>query len=67
MNMLEHWAEVLDDRERLEVFLDWLVGAGHIPPRFHSGQEAALDSFFGIDRSQLDKERRELLALTRDA
>lgn len=61
-SMLDLWADIVEDRRMVEDFLDWLVEAGHEPPRFHSGREAALDAFFGIDRRLLDKERRDLLA-----
>lgn len=65
MPMLEKWAEKLEERDLLDYFLDWLVAHGHQPPWFHSGREAALDAFFEIDRLQLDRERRELLAQVR--
>lgn len=64
-NMLDRWAESVDERTKLEDFLDWLPNAGHTAPRFHSGREAALDAYFGIDRTQLEAERRILLAACR--
>lgn len=60
--MLDLWATSLDARTAIEDFIDWLISAGHTQPRFHSGQEAALDAYFGINRAQLDRERRDLLA-----
>lgn len=50
MNMLDLWARTVTERTAIEEFLDFLQVEGHQPPRFHSGKEAALDKFFGIDR-----------------
>lgn len=59
--MLDRWAETLDERTAIESSLETLYTSGHEPPRFHSGREAALDAYFGIDRKQLEVERRQLL------
>lgn len=65
--MLERYASERHNRGMIEDFLDGLVSAGHIQPVFHSGREAALDKFFAIDRVQLEKERRQIIAACREA
>lgn len=64
--MVEKWAAAKNEREAIEDFLGGLSVNGHQPPLFHSGREAALDAYFGIDRNQLERERRQLLAAVRE-
>lgn len=63
--MLDRWAEIVEERSAIEEFLNWLPGAGHESPGFHSGKQAALDVYFGIDRARLEAERQEVLGQVR--
>ena len=58
--MLERWAARLDDRRTITEFWEWLNG-DNWPDEVDLDIEKALDQFHGIDRAQLDRERRELL------
>jgi len=63
---LNHWAERLDEREAIESFLDWAQSQGLATIRFAYSRSDVLDHYHKIDRVQLEKARRELLARTRE-
>ena len=58
--MLNKWAATQDDRRTIIEFWEWLNG-DEWPDDVDLDIERALDKFHGIDRAQLDRERRELL------
>jgi hypothetical protein len=64
LKAIEAWDSSVEARATIGDFLDWMTTdeEGHAL-RFAGGREAALDRYFGIDRQQLEAERRELLRL----
>jgi hypothetical protein len=69
---LDKWAAAIDDRCKLEDFLDWL-GEQRIEPcqwtekarwpmPMAEGRVGLLNRYFGIDAKRLDEQRRALLA-----
>jgi hypothetical protein len=65
--MLDRWASKQDDRKVIAEFFEWLVRTAADTAPEDVDIERALDNFHGIDRAELDRERRELLADARDA
>jgi len=61
--MLDRWADKLSERKAIAEFWEWLEsgtqGAGSIDD---VDIEKTLDQYHGIDKSALDRERRELLS-----
>lgn len=68
---LDHWADVCDDHSKITEFVDWLrdhkiVFESEVGDfdRLMTPRDL-IDAFFGVDRRELDKERRELLESAR--
>lgn len=68
--MLAHWADVAQDHATVLAFLEWLeteYGIGLDYDNVSSDKPAPLDrsklvdEFFGVDRAQLEADRRALL------
>ena len=59
LQMLDRWAEKLGERRMISEFWEWLTE--HDSNAMSVDIEVALDNFHGIDRVQLERERRELL------
>lgn len=63
---LDRWAEDCHARSEIEDFLDWLPGSGRGSVHWKQGtRAAALDEYFGVNRSVLESARRKLLAEVR--
>ena len=61
-SMLDQVARYKDERKHIADFWQWLVDRGHEGSMFFEiNVDLALDIYHGIDRKQLDDERRALL------
>lgn len=68
--MMSLWSQRMDERQTLQEFWEWLLAQRESQPAFMSGSgdvldvriEDALDAYHGIDRAQLERERRAMLA-----
>jgi hypothetical protein len=61
-NMLDKWRSTQSDRQTLADFWEWLTdhndGTVYV---WDINVDKAIDEYHGIDRTQLDRERRALL------
>lgn len=59
-NMLNKWGDKLEERRYIEDFFDWLINLGDAS-LYDININKSLDEYHGIDRKQLEAERRQLL------